>query len=44
MASFEAKTGWKRPRKTENKNYSSVQFLPDAKETIPKKLEKNQKC
>ena len=22
MASFEAKTGWKRPRKRENKNYS----------------------
>ena len=24
MASFQAKTGWKRPRRTENKNYRSV--------------------
>ena len=30
MASFEAKTGQKRPRKRENKNYRSVPFLPDA--------------
>ena len=30
MASFKAKIGWKRPRKTENKNYRSVSFLPDA--------------
>ena len=29
MASFKAKIGWKRPRKTENKNYLSVSFLPD---------------
>ena len=43
MVTFEAKTGWKRPRKTENKNYSSVLFLPDAKEKIPKKSQKNSK-
>ena len=37
MASFEAKTGWKRLRKRENKNYCSVPFLHDAKLKIPKK-------
>ena len=26
MASFQAKIGWKRPRKRENKNYGSVPF------------------
>ena len=31
MASFQAKTGWQRPRKRENNNYRSVPFLPDAK-------------
>ena len=30
MASFQAIIGWKRPRKSENKNYRSVPFLPDA--------------
>ena len=30
MASFQAKTAWKRPRKRENKNYRLVPFLPDA--------------
>ena len=30
MASFQAKIGWKRPRKRKNKNYRSVPFLPDA--------------
>ena len=30
MASFQAKIGWKRLRKGENKNYRSVLFLPDA--------------
>ena len=30
MASFQAKIGWKRPRKRENKNYRYVSFLPDA--------------
>ena len=29
MASFQAKIGWKRPRKRENKNYRSVPFQPD---------------
>ena len=30
MASFEAKIGWRRPRKRENKNYRSNPFLSDA--------------
>ena len=30
MTSFQAKIGWKRPRKRDNKNYRSVPFLPDA--------------
>ena len=29
MASFQAKTGWKSPRKNENKNYRSDQLLPN---------------
>ena len=29
MASFQAKIGWKRMRKRENKNYHFVSFLPD---------------
>ena len=29
MDSFQAKIGWKRVRKRENKNYCSVPFLPD---------------
>ena len=29
MASFQAKIGWKRLRKRENKNYRSVSSLPD---------------
>ena len=29
MASFQAKTGWKRQKKRENKNYRFVSFLPD---------------
>ena len=43
MASFHAKTGWKRPRKWENKNYHSAPFLPDAKLKIPKKTAKKLK-
>ena len=31
MASFQAKIGWKRQRKRENKNCSSVSFPLDAK-------------
>ena len=30
MASFQAKIGWKRLRKTENKNYRFVSSLPDS--------------
>ena len=30
MASFQAKIGWKRPRKRENKNYRPVPFQHDA--------------
>ena len=41
MASFQAKIGWKRQRKRENKNYRSVPFLPDGLEKIPKKKQKN---
>ena len=37
MASFPAKLGWKRPRKSENKSYHSVSFIPDAKYIISKK-------
>ena len=29
MASFQAKIGWKMPRKRENKNYRFISFLPD---------------
>ena len=31
MASFQAKIGWKRLRMSENKNYASVPFLPEAR-------------
>ena len=40
MATFQAKIGWKSPRKSENKNYRSVPFLPDAQQKIPKKFKK----
>ena len=43
MASFKAKIGWKWPRKSENKNSSSAPFLPDAKQKISKKQQKNLK-
>ena len=43
MASFQAKIGWKRGRKRENKNCISVLFLPDGKYKIPKKEKKNKK-
>ena len=43
MPSFQAKIGLKRPRKRGNNNYRSVQFLPDAKQKIPKKQQKNSK-
>ena len=41
MDSFEAKIGWKRMRKTENKNFRSVPFLPDVKQKFPKEQQKN---
>ena len=31
MASFQAKIGWKMPRKREYKRYRSVSFQPEAK-------------
>ena len=37
MASFQAKMGWKRMKKIENKNYHSVPFQSDAKLKILKK-------
>ena len=43
MTSFQAKTGWKRPRKREYKNYRSVSFQPNAKQKIKKKQQKNSK-
>ena len=43
MAFFQAKIGWKRRRKRENKNCLSVPFLPDGKQKIPKKEKKNKK-
>ena len=36
MALFQAKIGWKIPRKREYKNYRSVPFRPDAKLKITK--------
>ena len=43
MASFQSEIGRKSPRKTENKNYRSVSFLPGAKLKIKKKQQKNSK-
>ena len=43
MGSFQAKIGWKRLRKRENKDYHSVSFLPNGLEKIPKKQLKNLK-
>ena len=43
MASCLAKISLKMSRKRENNNYRSVPFLPDAKQKIPKKLQKNSK-
>ena len=41
MDSYQAKIGSKRMRKSENKNYRSVPFLPDAKYKFRKELQKN---
>ena len=43
MASFQAKIGWKRWRKGENKNCHSVPFVLDGKYKIRKKEKKNKK-
>ena len=43
MASFQSKIDRKRPRKTENKNYRSVSFIPGSKYKIKKKQQKNLK-
>ena len=43
MPLFQAKIGWKMPRKREYENYRSVSFKPDAKQEIPKKQQKNSK-
>ena len=40
MNSFQAKIDWRMMRKRENKNYSSVTFLSDAQQKIPKKIAK----
>ena len=37
MASFQAKICRERQRKSENKNYRSISFLPNRLEKIPKK-------
>ena len=43
LASFQGKKGRERPRKKENKNYRSNEFLPDPKQRIQKKIQKNKK-
>ena len=43
MASFEAKIVWKRPRKSDNKKYRFVPFLPYALQKIPRKQQRNSK-
>ena len=41
MDSYQAKIGWKSMRKTENKNYRSAPFLPEAKQKFSKEQRKN---
>ena len=43
FASFQAKKGQKSPRKSENVNYRSDQFLPEQLQEIRKKYQKNSK-
>ena len=43
MASFQAKICRKKQRKSENKNYRSVSFLPDPSQKIRKRSKKIQK-
>ena len=40
MASFVAKTSWEKPRKSENKNYPSDQFLFDPLQRIEHSIKK----
>ena len=40
MASFQAKIGWERPRKRENRKIRSDEFLPNPEWRIPKKIAK----
>ena len=40
MASFQAKTGWKRLRKRENKNYRFVSSFPTRNRKFQKKIKK----
>ena len=43
MDSFQAKIGWRRMRKRENRNYSSVPFRSDVSQKISKKIAKKLK-
>ena len=43
MDSYQAKIGGNSPRKIENNNYRSVPFIPNAKQNVPKKQQKNSK-
>ena len=43
MSSLQAKIGWKRQRKRENKNFRFFPFVPDCVKRIPKKQQKNSK-
>ena len=43
MTSFQAKIGWKRPKKRENKSYRFVLFPPDAEQKIQNKKQKKTK-
>ena len=43
MASFQAKIGWERPRKRENKKNSSGEFLPDRNRKFLKNRKQIQK-
>ena len=43
MAKFQAKIGWKRIWKRENKNYHSIPFLFDAEKKTPKQIAKKLK-
>ena len=43
MASFQAKIGWKRPRKRKNKNYRSVRSYTTRNRKLQKNCKKIQK-